>query len=50
MDKVPYMAVVGAKEAAAQTVSVRDRKTGAQSVVTVEQFVARLKKEVEEKT
>jgi len=49
MDKVPYMAVVGAKEAAQNTVSVRDRKTGAQSVMTTEQFVKLLEEERDQK-
>ena len=50
IDKVPYMAVVGAKEAAAGYGRRAQRKGGEQSVMTIEQFVARLRKEVEEKT
>jgi threonyl-tRNA synthetase len=49
MDKVPYMAVVGGKEAAAGTVAVRRRKGGEQSLLSVADFVAALKKEIEEK-
>ncbi len=43
-DKVPYMLVLGAREAEAGTVSVRDR-AGEQSVVEVAAFVARLQAE-----
>jgi threonyl-tRNA synthetase len=50
MDKVPYMAVVGGKEAAAGTVAARQRKGGEQSVMSIADFVAKLKKEVEEKS
>jgi threonyl-tRNA synthetase len=40
LQKVPYMLVVGEKEAAAGTVSVRKRTGGEQAVVPVEDFVA----------
>jgi threonyl-tRNA synthetase len=49
LDKVPYMAVVGAKEAAQNMVSVRDRKTGSQSVISFEQFVKLLEDERNQK-
>ena len=39
----------GAKEAAAGTVAVRQRKGGEQSVLSVDDFIARLKKEVAER-
>jgi threonyl-tRNA synthetase len=40
LQKVPYMLVVGEKEAAAGTVSVRKRTGGEQAVISVEDFVA----------
>src|SRR5437764_998669 len=40
LQKVPYMLVVGEKEAAAGTVSVRKRTGGEQRVVAIEDFVA----------
>jgi len=50
LDKVPYMAVVGAKEAEKGAVSVRHRKDGDQGVMPVEDFAARLRREMAEKT
>jgi threonyl-tRNA synthetase len=45
--KVPYMAVIGAREAAAGTVAVRRRGTGAkQEVVDQAQFIERLQKQI----
>ncbi len=49
MEKVPYMLVVGEKEASEGLVAVR-RRDGEQSVVSFDEFVATLKKEIEEKT
>ena len=40
LQKVPFMLVVGEKEAAAGTVSVRKRTGGEQRVVSIEDFVA----------
>jgi threonyl-tRNA synthetase len=42
LQKVPYMLVVGDREAEAGTVSVRNRKHGDQGAVSVDQFVDRL--------
>ena len=49
MEKVPYMLVVGEKEAAEGLVAVR-RRDGEQSVVSADEFLAILKKEIEAKT
>jgi threonyl-tRNA synthetase len=46
--KVPYMLIVGAKEAAAGTVAVRSRLKD-EGVVKVENFIERLLKEIREK-
>ena len=49
MEKVPYMLVVGEKEAAEGLVAVR-RRDGEQSVVSADEFLAALKKEIQDKT
>ena len=45
LEKVPYMIVVGAKEAEANAVAVRSREKGDEGAVPLEQFVARIKNE-----
>jgi threonyl-tRNA synthetase len=50
LEKVPYMLVVGEKEAAAGTVAVRDRVDGDQGAMPVNELISRLEKEVREKT
>ena len=49
LQKVPYMLVVGAKEAEEGTVAVRDRKQGDAGSVPLDEFLARAVKETEEK-
>jgi threonyl-tRNA synthetase len=49
MDKIPYMLVMGDKEAAAGTVSVRHRSLGDQGMAVVADLEARLLKEVADK-
>ena len=44
------MAIVGAKEAEKGAVSVRHRKDGDQGVMPVEDFAARMRREIAEKT
>ena len=44
LQKLPYMLVVGEKEAAANTVSVRNRK-GENATMTLDEFIARLTEE-----
>ncbi len=48
LDKVPYMLIVGDKEIEAGTVAVRDRKLGDIGVMSVEDFIKRVKKQVKE--
>ena len=48
LDKVPYMLIVGDKEIESGTVAVRDRKLGDIGVMSVEDFIKRVKKEVKE--
>jgi len=50
LEKIPYMLVVGEKEAAAGTVAVRDRVDGDLGAMSVADLVARLDKEVRERT
>ena len=49
LQKVPYMAIVGAREAGAQTVSVRHRTEGDLGTMGVGEFAARLGEEVASK-
>ena len=50
LEKVPYMVVCGDKDIEAGTISVRSRKGGEQESMTLEQFIAKIQKEVAEKT
>lgn len=50
LEKIPYMLVVGEKEVAAGTVAVRDRVDGDIGAMPVAELIARLAKEVREKT
>lgn len=50
MEKVPYMIIVGDKDVEACTVSVRSRKNGDEGATTVDEFVARIEKEIAEKS
>ena len=46
MEKIPYMLVLGDKEAEAGQVAVRDRKTGETAVMTLDEFIEKLGEEV----
>lgn len=50
LDKVPYMLVIGAKEAAAQTVAVRSRTKGDEGPKPFCEFMDRILREVKERT
>ena len=50
VDKIPYMLVVGDKEAESGTVSVRHRKAGDLGSMPLEDFIARVLKETAAKT
>jgi threonyl-tRNA synthetase len=50
LQKIPYMAVVGAKEAAAGTVAVREHKKGNRGVVATDDFVSNLRRDVAART
>jgi threonyl-tRNA synthetase len=47
LQKIPYMLVIGGKEAEAGTVAVRHRTKGDQGPRPLDQFLADLKKEVD---
>ncbi len=50
MQKIPYMLVVGDREAQNESVSVRNRKHGDQGVKTVDEFVAGIQQLITNKT
>ena len=49
LEKVPYMLVLGAKEQENNAVAVRSRKLGDIGQMTIEEFLEKIKKEIEEK-
>ena len=49
LDKIPYMLIIGDKEKDAGVVAVRSRKDGDLGTMTYEEFLAKIKKEVEDK-
>ncbi len=49
LQKIPYMLVVGDREAQAGQVSVRNRKSGDQGVVSLDEFIQRLSETVRSK-
>ena len=49
LEKVPYMLVIGDKEAEAGTVSVRHRADGDLGVMSMDAFTAKLKEDVDTK-
>lgn len=49
MERVPYMLIVGEKEAADNTVSVRSRKNDDEGAVDLQKFIDRIVKEIETK-
>ncbi len=44
--KIPYMLVVGEKEVAANTVSVRGRDNGDEGVIDIDKFIEKIKQEI----
>jgi threonyl-tRNA synthetase len=46
MEKIPYMLVLGAKEAEANTASVRHRTKGDQGAIPLDQFITNLRNEI----
>lgn len=50
IQKIPYVLVIGGREAAGRTVSVRSKKEGDLGVMPVEKLLERLVEEIEQKT
>jgi len=50
VEKVPYLLIVGDREVGAQAVSVRSHEKGDEGAVALEEFLRRIRKEVDEKT
>ncbi len=48
-EKIPYMIVVGDKEKESGTVTVRDRRDGSQTACTLEEFIAKIRVENDNK-
>ena len=49
IDRVPYMLIVGQKEEEDGTVSVRSRDTGETVTMPLDEFVAKLEKEIRDR-
>ena len=49
VDRVPYMLIIGAKEVETNTVSVRDRETDETVTMTLDEFLGKLCKQIEER-
>ena len=49
-EKIPYMLVVGPRDAESKTVSVRDRVDGDKGAVSIDEAIAMFQKEIDEKT
>ena len=49
IDRVPYMIILGEKEIAEGNISVRDRETDQTTVYSLEDFAAKLEKEIKER-
>ena len=49
VDRVPYMLILGEKEVASGMIAVRDRATDQTASMTLEDFCARLRKEIDER-
>lgn len=49
MEKIPYMLLVGDKDIEAGTISVRSRKNGDEGPTTIDEFVSRITKEINNK-
>ncbi len=50
VDRVPYMLIIGANEAANGTVSVRDRETDQTTTMTLDEFVAKVTKQIADRS
>ena len=49
LEKVPYMAIIGAKEVENGTVSVRSRESSENEIMKIDEFIEKLNKQIENK-
>ena len=49
VERIPYMLIIGAKEAEEGNVSVRNRDTGETTTMTLDKFLAKITKEIDER-
>ena len=49
MQKIPYLVIIGEKEIAANSIALRARKKGDQGLMKIDEFIAKIKKEIEDK-
>ena len=49
VDRVPYMVVIGQKEAEEGTVAIRNRDTAETTTMTLEEFIEKITRENEER-
>ena len=49
LEKVPYMAVLGAKEVEEEKVAIRSRKDGDLGQMNIDEFISKIKEEIENK-
>ena len=50
LKKVPYVVVLGAREASARSVSVRSKAKGDLGVMSVDDFIEKISKEINDKS
>ncbi len=50
LQKIPYMLVVGDKEAEAGTISLRSRKNGDEGTMSAEEFISRIREEIDSRS
>jgi threonyl-tRNA synthetase len=49
VERIPYMLIIGAKEAEENTVSVRNRDTGETVSMSLDEFLAKINYEIKER-
>ena len=50
LQKIPYMLVVGDKEAESGTVSLRSRKAGDEGSLPIGEFISRIREEIDSRS
>ena len=49
LEKIPYMVIVGEKEAAGEVLSIRSKAQGDMGIMTSEEFIQMINREIKEK-